>query len=294
MVVRKLTKEQICLILGRIIFRLGVKRALLEGLDRQLYSGPDKVIGDELKAAFKQAGLTYLTNWHFSKAQAAREGAVRIDDTYIGRILSRMKLEVCFSQFYEDPLEREKAIDFVWAFASRAFIDAGAGRALTSGCAAGENRVYRVAELDEMATQQNYDTINDKCAAAELEIFRRDPERFQRRTSLIELRRLLRMAWQEAETTGSADIAVEFFRRKEFYLLQRRNILRAAGKTLPLVCSLSFEERRRREALFVLAVLGRDPVRPTYRKKTATPHPDAPRRPADPTVPFVGSAAFSH
>ena len=287
MAARKLTKEQVCLILERIISRLGAESTLLKKRDRQFYSGPESVIAEELKTAFEQAGLVYLSNWHFSRAQAAREGAVRIDDTYMARILNRMDLCASFLEVYNDPFEAEAAEQFVWSFASRKFAAAGAGRALTSICAAGKKRVYRVAELDEMATHQNYDTINDKCAAAELEVFRRDPERFQRRTSLIELRRLLRMAWQEAENTGNTDIAVEFFRRKEFYLLQRRNILRAAGKTLPLVCSLSFEERRRREALFVLAVPGRDPARPTYR-----PHrPDS--GPAT-ALPTSQDAAFSH
>ena len=264
MVVRKLTKEEYCLVLQRIIFRLGVARAFAHTGRVQLYSGPDREISNELKDEFRKAGLIYLSNWHASQAQAARESAIRIDDTYIGRLLNRKNLAVYFGDVYKDPLQVEKAAYDVWAFASRAFIASGYGHAITAVCGASDERVYRCEELDEFSKNKNYETLNDRFADAEMVIFKRDADRFQRHTSLIELRRTFRAALKEVQATGKTDVAVEYFRRKEFYLLQRRNHLIDAGKPVPLVYGLDFNERRQREAIFVLATLGLDPARPHY------------------------------
>lgn len=140
---------------------------------------------------------------------------------------------------------------------------------VTASCGANADRVYRREELDEMDKQRNYKTINDKYAEAELDIFGRDKNKFQRRTSLIELRRTLRAAQDEILTKGTVSIATEYYRRKEFYLLQRRNQFRAAGKSVPKIYDMSFDERRKREAVFVLKILNFKPSRTIHTPSVA-------------------------
>jgi hypothetical protein len=281
MVVRKLNKEEFCLLLQRIIFRLGIDRALntdkngnvVEG--RQFYSGPCREIDEELKEQFRLAGLVYLNNWHISEIQAAREGVIRIDDTYVGRILGKLDLVDYFFAVYKNRKQAEDATYYVWSYASRAFAAAGRGPATTAVNGAAEDRVYRREETDEMDKRRNYETLNDRPANGELDTIKGDEGRFHRRTSLIELRRSLHIALHERKP----ELAREYFRRKEFYLLKRRNEFADVGKEIPRAYQANFEERRRREAIFVLAILGLDPATPTYGKRVLPAKTAAMRRP---------------
>jgi len=109
---------QFCKYLQRVIDKLGPDAFAHNGRVI-LYSGPSETV----KAIL---GPSTIPNWKRSEEQATREGAVRIDDTNIGKLLNAIGLKNYFRGAYGlDQILRKQAADIVWGYASRAFMKAG-------------------------------------------------------------------------------------------------------------------------------------------------------------------------
>jgi hypothetical protein len=220
---RGLTAEQYCDLLEKIIKRLGPKAYQHSGLI-VLYSGPSDDIKRLLSPIFTR------TNWHLSKDQAERTGGVRLDETVIGRGLTKRGL---LSYFLHSSgctyLEARRAANAVWVYASREFVRTAFKHAATAACGADENRVLRRHELRIAIHNPVAETINGVPVAHIRAAYERGGE-YAAFRKICQAELTLSRQWvRDAKPAAERIAALEDYRaRRKFFIVERQQTIRGA------------------------------------------------------------------
>ena len=218
---RGLNAEQYCVLLGKIIQRLGPKAYQHTGLII-LYSGPNEEIRNLLSP------VIHRTNWDLSKDQAERTDGVRLDETIVGRTLARRNLIDYFFDAYTDNNRAiSDAVVSVWSYVSREFVKAAFKHAVTAVCGADENRVFRAHELRIAIYNPVAETIN----GVPMAYIRAACERggaYAAIRKICQAELTLSRQWVRDAKPGAERAAAltEYRTRRKFFVMERRQTIR--------------------------------------------------------------------
>ena len=219
---RGLNAEQYCDLLEKIIKRLGPRAYRHAGLI-VLYSGPS----DNIK--WLLAPIFTRTNWDLSKEQAERTGGLRLDETIIGRGLTKRKLLGYFLRSYGSHEEARRATFFVWAYISREFVGAAFKHAATAACGADETRVFRAHELRIAIYNPAAETINGVPIAYIRAAYERGGE-YAAFRKICQAELTLSRRWVRDAKPGAERAAAlaDYRTRRKFFIMERQQTIRGS------------------------------------------------------------------